>query len=140
MLILLKVIREKQENFFEINSGHASEFITKIENLLEDVQRNNRKKSSKDKQKELDDIKDKIEKGEINEAEKKIKKVEQSLKHEVKGATTAGLNSYSEKLQLRGEKQNDTVIDLKNLIRSRKSDRGEQEYLCVLSLQKPTDK
>lgn len=128
-----KILENAARNFFEINSGHAREFIGKIETLLEEVQRNNRKKSAKDKQKELTDIKTKIDAGEIFEAEKQLKKVQESLQHEVTGAASPGLSSYSEVLQSRGEEQKVTVNQLKSEIKSKKADRSEQEFQEVFS-------
>ena len=128
-----KILENAGRNFFEINSGHAREFITEIGNWFEEVQRNNRKKSAKDKQKELNVIRAMIDAGEIYDAEKQLKIVEESLQHEVTGATVAGLSSYSEKLQARGEEQKATVNRLRNEIHAKKADRGEQEYQDVLS-------
>ena len=128
-----EMLENAARNFFEINSGHTREFISGIEGLLEDVQRNNRKKSAKDKQKELTDIRAMIDAGEINEAEKKLKKVQGSLQSQVAGATAAGVSTYSEKLQARGEEQKATVDQLRTEIRTKKTNRDEQEYQDLLS-------
>ena len=128
-----KILENAARNFFEINSGHAREFINKVEDLLLDVQRNNRKKSAKDKQKELDDIKAKIDAGEIYEAEKQLKKVQESLQHEVTGAIATALSTYSAKLQARGEEQKVIANQLRNVIINKKADKSEQDYQSVLS-------
>ncbi|MHB1708611.1 MAG: ATP-binding protein [Thermoplasmataceae archaeon] len=127
-----EILENAARNFFEINSGHARELISKVSSFTDDVQRNNRKKSAKDKELEIAQIRLKIDSGKTREAEMQLKKVKESLNRQVTGATSSSLSQYAKDLDDRGNKQLATISTLETLLNSKKVDLSEQEYRKIM--------
>jgi hypothetical protein len=131
-------IRENSaRNNFEINSGHAEELFQKVRDLIEDIQRNNRKKSAMDKSKEIEKLKEAISKSDFRSAESMLKKIESSLERKVKGAENQSLVPYSDKLEQKAEEQLKEVKSISTKLSEKKQDKNEQSYREALNALPP---
>ena len=136
-----KILENAARNFFEINSGHANEFIAIVEDFITDLQRNNRKKSSKDKIADLQKVEENANKGNIKLAEKKLKEISSTVSGEIIGASKIdGLKHYSQILDNRGKKVLTDVNTVKNTIQDKKSDNIDREYQSMLEKLNPVMK
>ena len=133
-----KILENAARNFFEINTGHANEFINIVQDFIADLQRNNRKKSAKDKIADLQKVAENADRGEIKLAEKKLKEISSSVSKEITGASKIdGLRHYSQILDNRGRKVLTDVNKVKKTIQGKETDNIDREYQSMLEKLNP---
>lgn len=133
-----EILENAARNFFEINTGHTNEFLTIVENFISDMQRNNRKKSAKDKKDDLQRLAENAENGKIKLAEKKLKEISSSVGGTITGASKIqGLKHYSQILDNRAREVLDLINTVKESVQNKKTDYTEQEFQSLLEKLKP---
>lgn len=136
-----RILENAARNFFEINSGHTNELMNTVGEFITQLQRNNRKKSSKDKKTEIEKINKDVEGGaNLRQALVKVDKIRSSVSRQVTGATTEDLSTYSQKLDQRGTLNIALLDRLENKIATMRTDTAEQEYQKVLTSLSPRAK
>jgi len=122
--ILSKDIRENagRENFENITEDYRI-LVEKIREILDELEKVNRQKSSNDKSTAIEKVRKLIENGNINEAKKLINKTEKSLSQRIGSSDHEFLRDYSSKLEEKRINQLNEIGAIRNEI-ERGVDRG----------------
>jgi len=115
--ILSKDIRENagRENFENITEDYRI-LVEKIREILDELEKVNRQKSSNDKSTAIENVRKLIENGNINEAKKLINKTEKSLSQRISSSNHEFLRDYSSKLEEKRINQLNEIGAIRNEI------------------------
>lgn len=107
-------------NDFEIDSGHATELFKNVSRVIEELQKNNRKKSSYYRHKDIEKVERFISQGKQHEAKMLMQNTEKKLQKNVSGSSY--FDQYSNKLDDVRQQTLNRLIELRQLLETYKTD------------------